>query len=192
MIESFPLSWPEGWKKTPVNLREKSQFRRTTNDVRNFLKEEVRRLGANRLIISTNMPTRLDGEFYATARNPDDTGMAVCFTYKKKPMCFACDRHPSLRENLHAIAATIGALRGIEHSGASATMMERAFTGFTALPAASWRSVLEVDRRPRGKRLNPTSAVWPCSVAPRRRCGPHGGNQSRPRRSVKAVMNYEL
>ena len=147
MIESFPLCWPEGWKRTPVNLREKSQFRRTTNDVRNFLKEEVRRLGADRLIISTNMPTRLDGEFYASARNPEDPGVAVYFTYKKKPMCFACDRHPSLRENLHAIAATINALRGIERWGAS-DMMERAFSGFAQLPAASWRSVLELGESP--------------------------------------------
>lgn len=64
-------------------------------------------------------------------------------------MVFACDRYWTIAENIHAIAKTIEALRSIERWGAS-DMMERAFTGFNALPAPivagmkrSWREVLE-------------------------------------------------
>lgn len=144
MIENYPLYWPENWPRTPKWKRQSSLFRKTTGVVRDFLENEIWRLGGNNLIVSTNMPTRLDGRFYASAKDPDDTGVAVYFTYKKKTMCFACDKHPTVRENLHAIAMTINALRGIERWGAS-DMMERAFRGFAALPAGGWRLILGVD-----------------------------------------------
>jgi hypothetical protein len=48
-----------------------------------------------------------------------------------------------IEDNVRAIALTIEALRGIERWGAS-DMMERAFMGFTALPANSTRSWREV------------------------------------------------
>ncbi len=144
MIESYPLCWPEGWKRTERGRRERSRFRITTDIVRRFLQEEARRLKGDGLIISTNVPIRHDGNFYASAKEPDDPGVAVYFNYHKKPMCFACDRHPTVRENLHSIAATIEALRAIERYGAS-DMMERAFRGFTAIEdktSRSWREVL--------------------------------------------------
>jgi len=144
MIESFPLCWPANWKRTPWHQQSSSRFRLTLDQARKDLQYEVDMLGASRLIISTNMPLRRDGEFYASAKNPDDPGVAVYFIYKKKQMCFACDLHPLIRENLNAIAKTINALRGIERWGAS-DMMERAFTGFAALPAASWHTTLELD-----------------------------------------------
>lgn len=143
MAEAFPLYWPDGWKRTRGARRVKSQFRKTTQAVKDYLYYEVERLGGRRLIISTNIPTRKDGEFYASHREPDDPGVAVYFQYKGKDMCFACDKHPTVRENLHAIAATLNALRGIERWGAS-DMMERAFTGFAKLPPAPWRSVLQL------------------------------------------------
>lgn len=100
-------------------------------------------LGGSKVVISTNVPTRNDGLFYASAREPEDPGVAVYFDYQKKPMCFACDQYQTVRENIQAVAMTINALRGIERWGAS-DMLERAFRGFAALPAASWRSVLRV------------------------------------------------
>jgi hypothetical protein len=66
-------------------------------------------------------------------------------------MCFACDAYVTVRENAWAIAKTIEALRGIERWGAS-DMMERAFRGFTALPASvptpseDWWDALECRR----------------------------------------------
>lgn len=49
-------------------------------------------------------------------------------------MCFACDKWNKIKDNMQAIAKTIEALRGIERWG-SGDMMERAFTGFAALPS---------------------------------------------------------
>lgn len=147
MIESFPLCWPDNWNRTPRWKRAPSRFRLTMDQARQDLKYEIDMLGGERLIISTNMPLRRDGEFHAGARNPEDPGVAVYFIYKKKQMCFACDQHPYVRENLNAIAKTINALRGIERWGAS-DMLERAFTGFAALPKAAWQSILELGPNP--------------------------------------------
>jgi len=57
-----------------------------------------------------------------------------------------CDRWTKVEDNLHSIAKTIEAMRGIERWGAK-NMIKAAFTGFVALPAASrrhWREVLGV------------------------------------------------
>lgn len=95
---------------------------------------EIRSLGGRDPIISTNLPLRRDGLPYANQGQLPDPGVAVHFTYKKRPMCFACDRWAKVEDNMHAIALTIGALRGIARWG-TGDMMEAAFTGFTALPA---------------------------------------------------------
>jgi hypothetical protein len=95
---------------------------------------EVDRLGGTELVISSNLPTKRDGMPYASQSQPTDRGVAVYFTLKKRPMCFACDRWQKVEENMWAIAKTIDALRGIERWG-SGQMVEQAFTGFTALPA---------------------------------------------------------
>ena len=60
-------------------------------------------------------------------------------------MVFACDKFRYTRDNIYAVAKTIEALRGIERWGAS-DMMERAFSGFKALPSEtagmSWWSII--------------------------------------------------
>jgi len=82
-------------------------------------------------------------------RQPDDPGVAIYFEYKKRQMCFACDRWRKVEDNLQAVAKTIEALRGVARWG-TGDMMEAAFTGFAALPAPgqtslSWREILEVS-----------------------------------------------
>jgi hypothetical protein len=66
-------------------------------------------------------------------REPVDPGVAVYFVRKEKQVVFACDKYDLIRDNIVAIAKTIGAMRGIERWGAS-EMMERAFSGFKGLP----------------------------------------------------------
>jgi hypothetical protein len=58
----------------------------------------------------------------------------------------ACDQWRLVRENVRAIGLTIDALRMISRAGAS-DLLDRAFTGFAALPAhvkvqRPWRDVL--------------------------------------------------
>ncbi|MCB1305507.1 MAG: J domain-containing protein [Leptospiraceae bacterium] len=134
--EAFPLAWPEGRKRS--DFRERSRFdskRTITNGrARDELVEELARLGAESVTISTNVPLRRDGSFYASAREPDDPGVAVYFMYKDRWKCFSCDKYTRLRDNVWAIRKTIECIRGIERWG-TGDMVEAAVAGFDALPA---------------------------------------------------------
>lgn len=135
MAEAYPLTWPDGQPRTPSHMRKRSQFKVSQDTAQRFLRAEIQRLGGRNLIISTNIPIRQDGLPYADAarRIIRDNGVAVYFDYDGKPMCFACDKWETVRENIHAISKTIEALRGIERWG-SGDMMEKAFRGYAALP----------------------------------------------------------
>jgi hypothetical protein len=146
-VEAFPLHWPEGWKRTPPNQVGYSQFKTSMAVARDGLLYQIEMLGGKYVVLSTNVRLRQDGLPYANDREPEDAGVAVYFQYDGNPMCFACDQYYYVKENIQAIRKTIEAIRGISRWGAS-DMMERAFTGFTALPAPgqttvrSWRDVL--------------------------------------------------
>lgn len=59
----------------------------------------------------------------------------------------AIDRYTTVADNLAAVAATLEAMRAIERHG-GAQILDRAFTGFTALPSPgaprSWREIIGV------------------------------------------------
>lgn len=129
---AYPLTWPVN--RPRAASRHGASFKQTLGSALNELRYEVRLLGATELLVSSDLPLRRDGEPRSDTRMPADPGVAVYFTYKKRPMCFACDKWHCVEDNVHAIALTIGALRGIERWG-SGSMMEQAFMGFTALPA---------------------------------------------------------
>lgn len=148
MVEAYPLYWPEGWKRTESWRRTSSRFKTGFATSRDFIMAELKRLGATGVVLSTNINLRRDGLPYANQAEPSDAGVAVYFTYKKNPMCFACDRYKKVGENLTAIGKTIEAMRGMERWGAS-DMMERAFRGFASLPSQTgrdWWDVLQVTR----------------------------------------------
>lgn len=149
MIEAYPLYWPEGRPRTDRWVRESAKFETGFGRARDSVKHEVQlmvgRYRDPEMIISTNIALRRDGLPLANQQQPDDVGVAVYFTYKKKQVCFACDRWKKIEDNMQAIAKTIEALRGIARWG-TGDMVETAFRGFAALPAPdaerSWRSVL--------------------------------------------------
>lgn len=74
---------------------------------------------------------------------PSDPGVAVYFVRKGKRLCFACDKYDRVWKNMRAIQKTIEAMRGIERWGSS-DMLDRAFTGFAALPAPDSRKWWQV------------------------------------------------
>ena len=135
-------------------------------------------LGGINPILSTNIPLRRDGLPYANHRQPDDKGVAVYFTYKGRQMCFACDKWDKVEDNIQAVRKTIEALRGIARWG-TGDMMERAFTGFEALPAPGQRA-----KRPWWQVLGVHQDATPEEIkaAYRRQamaCHPdHGGNEA--------------
>ncbi len=135
-MESYPLHWPAHYPRCMVKIHSPFDRNLTFDRSRKELKAEVRRMGGLDIILSTNLPLRLDGEPRADAyrREMDDPGAAVYFEYRGKPMSFACDLWVRLDHNMRSIAKTIEAIRGIERWGSS-EMMQRAFTGFQVLPA---------------------------------------------------------
>lgn len=152
-IDAYPLQWPEGWKRWE-GQRDPGRFDGTPGTVRDMLLLEIDRLVLGResrtrmvrrdlIVISTNMPLRRDGLPMSGRVAPEDPGVAVYFKRDGKPMCFACDKYDRVWKNMRAIQKTIEALRGIERWGSS-DMMERAFTGFAALPAPGARPWWEV------------------------------------------------
>lgn len=157
-IDAYPLQWPAGWKRVTSYQRRTSKFSdKSFALARDLLMAELKRFRAEGIILSTNIPLRKDGLPYSGYRQPDDTGVAVYFQRSegygvpKKSMVFACDQWRKIEENIYAIYKTIEALRGIQRWGSS-DLMERSFTGFTALPPAQsstkkeWWVVLGIDR----------------------------------------------
>lgn len=156
-VEAYPLHWPEGWARTPRGRRETALYKVTFDHARRDLRNELRRLGAQNVTLSTNVPLRKDGEPYADWREPEDPGVAVYWSVKKpkpeggfymQPQVMACDKWRKVRHNLRAVGLAVEALRQLERTGAS-EILERAFRGFNALPAhglqRSWRTVLGLE-----------------------------------------------
>lgn len=102
-------------------------------------------------VISTNVRTRLDGFPRSNEPAPVDPGAAVYWEESSgERRAIAIDRYTTVADNLAAIAATLDALRAVERHG-GATILQRAFRGFTALPAPgetvkrTWRQVFGIQ-----------------------------------------------
>lgn len=146
---NFPLDWPAGWPRTPTYKRQGGNFKMTRGRAITELADEIRQLGGKWMIISTNLPVRLDGLPYADARLVhNDPGVAVYFTLKERNVVFACDRYSHVDANIRAIGLTVAAIRGVERWGTTG-MLERAFTGFAALPPVETGVVESTYEEPR-------------------------------------------
>lgn len=153
MTTAFPLVWPQGWPRTASHRRVRSAFRVTPEKARSNLLNQIKLLGGaqGRTVISSNVALRQDGLPYADAlrRTPEDPGVAVYFVLNGKPYAMARDHYLSPHENMHALGHAIEHMRGLERHGGS-HMVDRAFSGFTALPPPSagkgWWEVLGLSR----------------------------------------------
>lgn len=142
-ISKCPLSWPAGWKRMPSYARKDATFkvhgkRLSVYDGMQRVLDELEKLGINEanVFVSTNVRTRLDGLPRSGEPRPADPGACVYWqkTSKEPMRCMAVDRYTEVADNLAAIAATLEAMRAIERHG-GASILDRAFTGFAALPA---------------------------------------------------------
>lgn len=152
---AYPLCWPQGWQRTPAHVRKDGRHFKTGRNytgegeqqrwigrsqisfdrARSLLIAELDRLKARDIVLSTNVELRNDGQPRASAVGRRmDPGVAVYFTLKGRQMVMATDAYDSLPANLRSLGLAIEALRQLERHGGG-TMMERAFAGFTALPA---------------------------------------------------------
>jgi hypothetical protein len=151
MTTAFPLAWPDGWPRTPDYKRQSDDIFRsklrgvvTMTRAGQQLRDELSRLSARSIVISTNVALRQDGLPYSDQRKLTDPGVAVYFQLKGRPLVMATDRYKTVGGNMRSLALAIEAMRQLERHGGG-TMMERAFTGFAALPSPGrkkpWREV---------------------------------------------------
>ena len=148
-ISAFPLHWPAGWPRT--KFPQKSRFDVSFAGSRDGLVDELNRLHARNVVLSTNVELNRYGLPYANQSDPADKGVAVYWTTQKgEQRCIGCDKWSSVKDNMRAIAKTVEALRGLERWGSS-QIVDRAFAGFKALPDLSgsnhraWWEILGVD-----------------------------------------------
>jgi len=160
-IPAYPLRWPAGWKRTPDAERARARFAKKERKYNNWtdgygnartsshlarkevsiadgverVRSELARMGVrdDDLVISSNLELRLDGFPRSGQRQPADPGIAVYWRDAGETRCMAIDRYDRVADNLAAVAATLEAMRAIERHG-GAEILNRAFTGFAALP----------------------------------------------------------
>ena len=147
-VEAFPLQWPAHWPRT--SRPQRAQFDTTMAAARDGILRELRLMGvrSSSVVISTDIPLRMDGLPKANRRTPDDPGVAVYFVRDGQELCVPCDKWDRIQDNMQAIRKTLEALRGVERWGAK-SMVDAAFRGFDALPEQSehgWWVVLDVRR----------------------------------------------
>lgn len=148
-IQAYPLQWPPGWRRTVARKDgtfsatdrrpDGSKYSRWLNipDAIKRIQYELGRLGIglDDVVISTNIKPTLAGVPASRGQGGGgDPGVAVYWSKGKQQRCMAVDRYTTVADNLAAIAATLEAMRAIERHG-GAEILDRAFTGFTALPA---------------------------------------------------------
>lgn len=198
-IDAYPLQWPDAWPRTDSRDRKYGRFGTrgrepgrswsSSKDVTiaqaiERIRSELSALDGGRrhwdridpgqTVISTNLRQRNDGLPYSNQREPEDPGAALYFQLDGKRQCIPCDSYTKVSQNLAAIAATIEALRTQERHGSG--LMERAFTGFTALPPPiageqPWYELLQV---PADAEPDAVRAAYRCL---RKSTHPdHGGN----------------
>lgn len=150
---AYPLAWPHGWPVTPSSKQGASRFKTTFDKAQRKLHDELRMLGARNIIVSSNVAVRKDGMLYSdfARRKIDIPAVAVYFDLDKRPMVMARDAYWTPQENIMALAHTIAHMRGLTRHGGD-SMLQRAFTGFAALPAPEgfkakrpWWEVLGVE-----------------------------------------------
>lgn len=166
MSQAYPLHWPAGWPRAKArtrasfgkmrsNGRYETRGDLTVADARDRLGDELDRLKARYVTLSTNLELRLDGQPRSGQRDPDDVGVAVYFQIGGRDTAFACDKWDRVADNIAAVAKHIEALRGMDRWGVGTAA--QAFAGYQALPSPEqWWQVLEV--RPDASRDEITAA----------------------------------
>lgn len=156
-VPAFPLQWPHGWPRLAADSRRSARFVKNKRQISiaeavDRVRSELARMRVSEhdLVISTNIPLRLDGFPRSDRAEPTDPGAAVYWRDSTQDgwpaRCMAVDLYDRVADNLAAIAATLDAMRAIERHGGAA-ILDRAFTGFTALDAPAgphWSAVLGV------------------------------------------------
>lgn len=155
----YPLSWPRSYPR--VKFQTESHFikpgrqtapgqnsrsrRHTIEEARRFLYDELDRLGATEVVLSSNLILRSDNHPKGGQSQPADTAVCVYFNLKDKAVELPCDKWQHVECNIYAIGKHIESLRGQDRWGVGS--IDRAFTGYLALEAQTqpkWFETLDV------------------------------------------------
>lgn len=166
MIQAYPLCWPAGKPRRPLQARGRSRFGKkdTGNIIRNLtiaqgvsrVRVELERftrtghtyrVPKDSIVISSNIQvSKVTGLPLSDTREPADPGVAIYFNLDGRDYCMECDAWTRVADNLAAIAAHLSCLRGIERYEVGET--QDAFRGYALLPYTTairpWYQVLEV------------------------------------------------
>lgn len=123
--QAYPLKWPNGWPRVEQGKRETSAFKQSLTSALTNLRRQVDLMGGKALVLSSNCALGQE--------RPADPGVVAYFQLNDQPMAIPCDRWRKIEDNIHAIALTIEAMRGMERWGAK-HMITAMFSGFKALP----------------------------------------------------------
>lgn len=158
LAEKYPLQWPDGYPRTkyPKSSRFKNvSFAKSRDEIFKQLKLMVSYWERSTIVLSTNIPLKLDGMPYASYRQPEDKGVAVYFSYNKEQVVLCCDSWDKIEHNMWSVAKTIESLRAIERWGVS-DFLKHSFSGFNALPPRQenktkkdWWVVMDYSQKPR-------------------------------------------
>jgi hypothetical protein len=148
-INAYPLHWPPGFPRT--RIREKGAFKTTLtgalknvdDSLRMFARDSGKKLDG--LVMSSNVTLGM--------QRPEDSGVAVWFTWDGLGICIAVDRYLTVEANLQAIHHIIEARR-VELRHGTLALVRATFSGFLALPAPTgkeWWQVLGVHQGAHGE-----------------------------------------
>lgn len=146
-VTAHPLTWPAGWERTKFRTsarftRDKRPLNVAEGAARVVHQLEQMGVRESSVVVSTNVRPRLDGRPAGGESEPADPGVAIYWQAKTGRRCIAVDMYTRVADNLAAVAATLEAMRAIKRHG-GAQILERAFTGFKALPAPEqWWQIL--------------------------------------------------
>lgn len=141
---AYPLHWPASFSRTKT--REKGKFNTTLTGALNNVSASLRLFASDSgkklesLVISSNVTLGI--------QNPDDSGVAIWFTWDGMSVCIAVDRYLRVEANLQAIHHIIEARRTELRHGTLA-LVRATFSGFLALPTpqgGEWWQVLGVKQ----------------------------------------------
>lgn len=156
-VDAYPLHWPANFPRTKPEDRQPARFNQdgkplTIAVARDRILSEIRaftrtgrtwRIDPDQVVISSDVPLRNDGLPASGRRMPDDPAVAVYFELDGEAYCLPCDTWDRVPDNMAAIAAHLGAMRGIERWGVGDVRTH--FAGFVALehkPELKWYDVL--------------------------------------------------
>lgn len=176
MTQAHPLAWPDGWPRTSWGDRKdgRNVFKRKDNSdrwptmtpwtfaaARDALLEEIWKHGTQTVVLSSNFQPGKHGPVEGRKR-PDEEGVAIYFQRGGKPYVMACDRYHDAEGNMRSLTLALEALRQLERHGGG-IMLERAFEGFTALPAP--KQPHEILGIPANARSEQIRAAWREKIA---------------------------